>query len=87
MYLVDNLKLTPQSMFEKAVALGELQEMHQQVYIMLATLFVSICAQYCIYFRLQKLTTYQVLAVTSYFRPIQTSGNMLYLKQQYFAHF
>ncbi|PWA65835.1 Armadillo-like helical [Artemisia annua] len=31
MYLGENLKLTPQSMSEKAVALDELQEMHQQV--------------------------------------------------------
>ncbi|GJU16908.1 E3 ubiquitin protein ligase listerin [Tanacetum coccineum] len=31
MYLRENLKLTPQSMSEKAVALDELQEMHQQV--------------------------------------------------------
>ncbi|XP_076904678.1 E3 ubiquitin-protein ligase listerin-like [Bidens hawaiensis] len=31
MYLGDNLKLTPQSMSDKAVALDELQEMHQQV--------------------------------------------------------
>ncbi|GJV09809.1 hypothetical protein Tco_1351350 [Tanacetum coccineum] len=30
MYLGENLKLTPQSMSEKAVALDELQEMHQQ---------------------------------------------------------
>lgn len=40
MYLGENLKLTPQSMSEKAVALDELQEMHQQVYTMLAALFV-----------------------------------------------
>lgn len=38
-YLGENLKLTPQSMSEKAVALDELQEMHQQVYTMLASLF------------------------------------------------
>ncbi|KAL4572514.1 hypothetical protein LXL04_019293 [Taraxacum kok-saghyz] len=31
MYLEENLKLTPQSMSDKAVALDELQEMHQQV--------------------------------------------------------
>lgn len=33
MYLEENLKLTPQSMSDKAVALDELQEMHQQVCI------------------------------------------------------
>lgn len=32
MYLEENLKLTPESMSDKAVALDELQEMHQQVY-------------------------------------------------------
>ncbi|XP_024965053.1 E3 ubiquitin-protein ligase listerin isoform X1 [Cynara cardunculus var. scolymus] len=31
MYLEENLKLTPQSLSDKAVALDELQEMHQQV--------------------------------------------------------
>ncbi|XP_024965072.1 E3 ubiquitin-protein ligase listerin isoform X5 [Cynara cardunculus var. scolymus] len=32
MYLEENLKLTPQSLSDKAVALDELQEMHQQSY-------------------------------------------------------
>lgn len=31
MYLEENLKLTPQNMSEKAAALDELAEMHQQV--------------------------------------------------------
>ena len=31
MYLEENLKLTPQNLSDKAVALDELQEMHQQV--------------------------------------------------------
>lgn len=31
MYLEENLKLTPQNMSDKAVALDELKEMHQQV--------------------------------------------------------
>lgn len=31
-YLEENLKLTPQSLSDKAVALDELGEMHQQVY-------------------------------------------------------
>lgn len=33
MYLEENLKLTPQNLSDKAVALDELQEMHQQVCI------------------------------------------------------
>ena len=33
MYLEENLKLTPQNMSDKAVALDELKEMHQQVTI------------------------------------------------------
>lgn len=31
MYLEENLKLTPQNLSDKTVALDELQEMHQQV--------------------------------------------------------
>jgi len=32
MYLEENLKLTPQSLSDKAVAMDELEEMYQQVY-------------------------------------------------------
>lgn len=32
MYLEENLNLTPQSMSDKATALDELEEMHQQVF-------------------------------------------------------
>ncbi|XP_040991883.1 E3 ubiquitin-protein ligase listerin isoform X1 [Juglans microcarpa x Juglans regia] len=50
MYLEENLKLTPQNMSDKAVALDELKEMHQQVIyaslLALATLLdVLICVQ------------------------------------------
>lgn len=33
LYLEENLKLTPENMSDKAVALDELKEMHQQVSI------------------------------------------------------
>lgn len=33
MHLDENLKLTPKSMSDKATALDELEQMHQQVYI------------------------------------------------------
>lgn len=35
MYLEENLNLTPQSMSDKATALDELEEMHQQVFLCL----------------------------------------------------
>ena len=33
MYLEENLKLTPQSLSDKAVALDELEDMYHQVYL------------------------------------------------------
>lgn len=41
MYLEENLKLTPKDMTDKAAALDELQEMHNQVYSLELLLFVS----------------------------------------------
>lgn len=43
MYLEENLKLTPQSLSDKAVALDELEEIHQQVCTMRSGYISRMC--------------------------------------------
>lgn len=42
MYLEENLKLTPQSMSDRAAALDELEDMHQQVWSLSLSLYMYI---------------------------------------------